>query len=108
MQHEIQRANRRPDEPFAGAGVALRRCLDQGASAQDINSIVRGKQAELLFNLCYLLENPMFGEKEFEGLVWGLFQLDRDGNPIPPRIGCLHESVLETDPTGRETQPLGD
>ncbi len=107
MQHEIQRTDRKPDEPFAGVGAALRRCLDQGVSAQDLNDIVRGKQAEFLFNLCYLVEDPMLGEKGFDDLEWGLFQIDSDGNPISPRIGSLHESVLETDPTGREMRPLG-
>jgi hypothetical protein len=107
MQQAIQRGELRPEEPFAGVGAALRRCLDQGVSAQDLNDIVRGKQAEFLFNLCYLLEDPMLGENGFDDLEWGLFQIDSDGNPIPPRIGSLHGSVLETDPTGREMRPLG-
>jgi hypothetical protein len=105
MQQSIQRAERNPEEPFAGVGAALRRCLDQGVSAQDLNDIVRGKQAELLFNLCYLLNDPSFIEKELDDLEWGLFAVDVDGNPIPPRISFLHESVLETDPTGREMRP---
>ena len=108
MQHEVKRAERKPGEPCAGVGAALRRCLDQGVSAQDLNDIVRGKQAELLFNLCYLLNDPSFVEKELGDLEWGLFAVDGGGNPMPPRIGFLHESVLETDPTGREMRPLRD
>ncbi len=108
MQQAIQRGELIPEEPFAGVGAALRRCLDQGVSAQDLNDIVRGKQAELLFNLCYLLNDPSFVEKELNDLEWGLFQVDGDGNPMPPRIGFLHKSVLETDPSGREMRKSGD
>jgi hypothetical protein len=108
MQHYIQRAQRNPDRPYAGVGHALRRCLDRGASAQDINDIVRGMQAEFLFGLCYLLDDPMFTEKELSDFGWGLFQVDRNGRPGPPRIGSLHESVLETDPTGREMRPRNE
>ncbi len=105
MQRYIQRAEETPDRPYADVGHALRRCLDRGASAQDLNDIVRGMQAEFLFGLCYLLDDPMFTEKELSGFGWGLFQADGDGRPVPPRIGRLHESVLDTDPTGREMRP---
>jgi hypothetical protein len=105
MQRYIQRAEENPDRPYADVGHALRRCLDRGASAQDLNDIVRGMQAEFLFGLCYLLDDPMFTEKELSDFGWGLFQVDRDGRPVLPRIGGLHESVLETDPTGREMRP---
>jgi hypothetical protein len=104
-QSEIARAQRYLDEPYAGVGHALRRCAEKGVSAQDLTDIVRGKQAEFLFNLCYLLGDPSFTEKELSDLGWGLFEVDTNGNPIPPGIGGLHESVLSTDPTGREMRP---
>jgi hypothetical protein len=105
MQALIQRALKNPDEPYAGVGHALQRCLDRGASAQDLNDIVRGMQAELLFGLCYMLDDPMFNEKELAEFEWGLFEVDEDGRPILPAIRGLHESVLETDPTGWEMRP---
>jgi hypothetical protein len=105
MQHFIQRAQEDPDSPYAGVGHALRRCLDKGASAQDLNDIVRGMQAQFLFSLCYLLDDPMLTEEELSDFGWGLFEVDTDGRPVPPCIGGLHESVLETDPTGREMRP---
>jgi hypothetical protein len=105
MQLHIQSAEKNPDGPYAGVGHALRRCLDRGASAQDLNDIVRGMQAGLLFSLCYLLDDPSFSEQELNEFAWGLFEVDRDGNPVLPCIGGLHESVLETDPTGREMRP---
>jgi len=105
VQFEIARTQRHPDEPYAGVGHALRRCVEKGASAQDLTDIVRGKQAELLHYFCYLLGDPSFTEKELSDLRWGLFEIDMDGNPIPPGINMLHESVLSTDPTGREMRP---
>jgi hypothetical protein len=105
VQGEIARAQRRPDGPYAGVGHALRRCVEKGVSIQDLTDIVRGKQAELLHYFCYLLGDPSFPEKELSDLQWGLFEIDMDGNPIAPGIGMLHESVLETDPTGREMRP---
>jgi hypothetical protein len=105
IQSEIAGAQRRPDGPYAGVGHALRRCLEKGASTQDLTDIVRGKQAELLHYFCYLLGDPSFTEKDLSDFGWGLFEVDTDGNPIPPGIGGLHESVLSTDPTGREMRP---
>lgn len=35
---------------------------------------------------------------------WALMRIDDDDQPID-RIGSLHESVLETDPSGREMRP---
>src|SRR5215475_8202370 len=108
VQIAIARAQRSPDEPYAGVGHALRRCVDKGASAQDLTDIVRGKQAELLHYFCYLLGDPSFTEKELSDFGWRLFEVDMDGNPIPPPIDMLHESVLDTDPTGREMRPRKD
>lgn len=108
MNAYIAQANKQPDAPYAGVGHALQRCLDQGASAEDVNAIVRGMQAELLFSLCYLLDDPALPEQELMDLEWGLFQVGSDGKPVLPRIGGLHESVLGTDPTGREMRPRAE
>jgi hypothetical protein len=105
IEGEIQRAQQYPDQPYAGIGHALRRCIEKGVSPQDLTDIARGMQASLLFDLCYLLDDPAFTESELQDLAWGLFQVDSNGNPVPPGIGSLHESVLETDPTGREMRP---
>jgi hypothetical protein len=37
---------------------------------------------------------------------WELFEVDSTGKPLHPVDG-LHESVLDTDPTGREMRPRG-
>jgi len=100
----IAHADKQPDAPYAGLGAALGRALAAGAAKDDLAEIARAAQAELLFQLCYLLEDPSLEEPELQGVAWGLFQVDEDGNPLAP-IGGLHESVLETDPTGREMRP---
>ena len=54
----IARAEREPNEPFAGVGLALKKLRARGAADDEIIDLVRGMQAELLFSLCYLLEDP--------------------------------------------------
>ena len=78
--------------------------MSKGIRKEELNEIVRGKQVQLLFALCYLLENPNLSEGQLNELAWGLFQIDESGSP-KKRIMGLQESVLETDPTGREMRP---
>jgi len=104
MNKEIKRARMRPEAPYSGVGLALERCLAQGIDKEDLNEIVRGKQIQLLFAICYLLDDPNLAEKELSELGWGLFVTDGSGN-AKERIAGLQESVLATDPTGREARP---
>ncbi|MFI5011352.1 MAG: hypothetical protein ACHQAY_03295 [Hyphomicrobiales bacterium] len=100
----IARAQTHPDEPYAGVGHALKKLRALGATDDDITDVVRGMQAELLFSFCYLLEDPGKVEPEVADLGWALVQIDGDGKVLG-NIDGLHESVLETDPTGREMGP---
>jgi hypothetical protein len=95
-----------PLEPYAGVGHALQSLRARGATDEELTDLVRGTQAELLFRICYLLEDPGDVEPEFSDVAWALVQVDGDGSIIGS-IGGLHESVLETDPTGREMRPRG-
>jgi hypothetical protein len=68
-------------------------------------------QYGLLFDVCYLLDDPYSALEgieglppELEGFSWGLFEVD-DEDRVGRPISGLHESVLETDPTGREMRP---
>jgi hypothetical protein len=90
--------------PGGAVGPALARLLDSGASRSDLTTLVRTMQWEVLFGLCYLLDDPGQLEPEVADMAWGLFQLNKDGEPASA-INGLHESVLETDPTGREMRP---
>ena len=90
-----------PDIPGGAISPALRRLLDIGADKQDITTVVRTMQWQLLFRLCYLLDGPGYWEDFMSDMNWRLFQIDEEGNPIVPIEG-LHESVLETEPSGTE------
>lgn len=101
---DVASAERDPVAPYAGVGHALARLRAGGASDSDLTDLVRGKQAELLFALCYLLEDPGLDEPEARDVLWALVQVTEEGEVVGP-IPALHESVLETDPTGRELRP---
>jgi hypothetical protein len=103
-KHHIAYSNKHPDAPYADIGKVLNLMLEKGVPQTAINTLVRCVQAESLFHFCYLLEDPGDLEEEVENVSWRLFQTDEEGNPIQ-EIGMLHESVLETDPTGREMRP---
>jgi hypothetical protein len=101
---EIKYAEAKPQKSYAGVGTALKTLRSLGAGDDQIIDIVRGMQAELLFGFCYLLDEAGDHETESLGVLWGLVQMGTDGRPLEP-ISSLHESVLETDPTGREMRP---
>lgn len=88
-------------EPGGAIVSALRRLLANEASATDLTTVVRVMQWQLLFELCYLLDDPGDLEPEVEDMAWSLFQIDDAGRPLKP-INGLHESVLETEPSGHE------
>lgn len=108
IDSSIAATHRSPDDPYAGEGAALERLLAAGASREDLSELVRNVQAEFLGSICYLLEDPGVLPEVAKDFSWGLFMTDDDGNPLVPLmdISGLHESVLETDPTGREMRPL--
>lgn len=82
-------------------GRALRA---RGATDEELTDLVRTMQAEFLFHITNLLDDPGEVEPAAAEVAWALFQLNQDGEAIAPVDG-LHESVLETDPTGRECRP---
>jgi hypothetical protein len=104
IDYHIAEAEKHPRDPFAEMGAALKRAVNAGVLREDLVQIARGVQVELLSQLCYMLDDNGLTEPELEGLGWGLFQTDQEGKPVEP-IYSLHESVLSTDPTGREMRP---
>jgi hypothetical protein len=94
-----------PDEPGGELGPAVDRILAAGARPEDLTTVVRVMQWHLLARLCVLMEDPGGGlEEEVEDIWWNLFLLDDNDRPTVP-VDALIESVLETDPTGREMRP---
>ena len=105
----IEGSERLPRAPGAGAGPALKRILAAGASPEDVAEVVRVMQWQVLAGLTYQLSDPGVVEYPSEDLPrinWELFEVNEDGKPLHP-IGMLHESVLDTDPSGREMRPKG-
>jgi hypothetical protein len=107
IKASIEHAEASPDTPYAGVGHALKKLRAKGGTDEEITDLVRGMQARLLFALCYLLEDPGDVEPEIADLAWTLVQVDDEGNALGTIAG-LHESVLETDPTGRELRSRRD
>jgi hypothetical protein len=107
IESQIVGAEKYPGGPGGGIGPALKRILAQGVSREDLAGVVRTKQWELLSGLAYQLADPGMVEYPDDALPqvnWELFEVDPNGKPLHP-ISCLHESVLQTDPTGREMCP---
>jgi len=105
----IQDSKRRPRGPGAGIGPALERILAAGVKREDIAEIVRVMQWKVLFHISYQLADPgvvEYPREEMPKVNWELFEVNEAGQPLQP-IDGLHESVLDTDPTGREMRPQG-
>jgi len=87
--------------PGGAIGPALKRLLALGVSEDDLTTVVRVMQWRVLSGLCQLLDDPGNLESEVEDIAWRLFEVDENDRPIAA-ISGLHESVLETEPSGRE------
>ena len=96
-----------PHAPCAGIGPALERLLAAGARPEDIATVVRVMQYSTLFGLCYLLDDPGDVEPEVSEVAWALVEVDDEGT-VGRHIGALQESLLETDPSGREMRPADE
>jgi len=105
MSKAVEAAEADPSAAFAGVGLALRRLRDIGASESDLVDLVRGTQAQLLFHICYLPNDPSIDDRELSEVGWALVETDAEFEPTDRAVGGLHESVLQTDPTGREMRP---
>lgn len=110
IAREIEQARQHPERPFAGIRLALERLRAAGVDEDDLAEVVRGMQASLLFAFTYLLsdpqlEDPALDQAGLPGLGWALVETDAEGEPTGREIACPHESVLGTDPTGREMRP---
>ena len=108
IDEQVKRSEVHPSEPYAGLGSALKRALAAGVSREDISEIGCCLQEQALFSICYLLDGRAYEEPGLEGLQWGLFRVNDQEEPYGEPIAGLHESVLETDPTGREMRPKSD
>jgi hypothetical protein len=93
-----------PKGPGGDIGPAITRLLAAGGREDDLTTVVRVMQWRLLSGLCVLLDDPGELESEVADIAWQLFLVDKNDAPVTS-INGLNESVLETDPTGREMRP---
>lgn len=107
MDRAIAEFEGSPDAPYAGAGRAIKEMLGRKCSRDDISDLVRSIQAQTIFELCAYLDGvyePAFLEDSMPEVSLVLLNVPSDDSEPQPVIS-LHESVLETDPTGREMRP---
>lgn len=90
---------RRYEKYYPKLLAAIDRVIDAGASEDDLTIIVRGMQAQTLFGMCHLIDDPGDLEPEVADMNWALFRIDENGRPIE-EIDGLHESTGSTDPDG--------
>lgn len=89
------------NEPGGDIGPTINRLLTGSGNEKDLTRVVRIMQWKVLSGLCQLLDDPGSIEQEAGGVAWRLFQVDENDHPIAIIAGLV-ESVLETEPTGRE------
>ena len=77
------------------------RSLRQGVSLELLNQLVRCVQIDVLQAVTYELGGGPLAPS-VEDVEWGIFQVDKRGNPFGPQVGGLHESFITLDPEGRE------
>jgi len=94
-------------DPYSGAAHSMRRMIAAGVSKSDIAQLIRSTQAEFLFDLCYMMDDPGAVAGNDSLVNWAFVEVD-DNDNAGRQINGLHESVLKTDPTGREACPRPD
>lgn len=108
IEESVARSKKDPKAPYAGMGAALERLLASGAEPEDLTEIARCLQAQALFDVCYLMDGRAHAQPGLENINWSLFRVNDEGQPYGPPIAGLYESILDTEPSGREMRPKGD
>lgn len=103
IDHVMSKYNKDDDSPYSGVGHSIKKMIDCGVPREAITELSRCMAAEMIFQIGYMLDYPESVEGN-EHVDWVLLQLDEQGKPTH-QISGLHESVLQTDPTGREMCP---
>jgi hypothetical protein len=84
IDNVIASADRTPDGPFADLGPVLKRLLQSGASRRDLSLLHRFASYEAVFQTLYILGDPGIDDNDIE---------------------MMHESLLGSDPSGKEGRP---
>ncbi|WP_146591965.1 hypothetical protein [Posidoniimonas polymericola] len=79
-----------------GRGGALRRIKECGVASNDLLTIVREAQIDVIREVASILDELNTLDSQYDGIRWGLFEIDDNDCPTRP-IDCLHESVDDED-----------
>ena len=92
-----------PTGPLAEGRAAIERMLEARVAREDIALVAWTVAVQTVFNLLY----HMGDYESVEGAPgWSLLETDPETGQMTGRlIDGLHESLLETDPAGREARP---
>ncbi len=103
IQRRIDTFKKAPEGVGNGAGRALIRLLKLGANKKVLTDLVRTMQFETLNEVLNVIDNSghPYNDPLAPALHWH-FTLVKKCPARNVDLGGLHESVLETDPTGRE------
>lgn len=75
---------------------ALKEMIDKDVEKAAIVDLIRAIQYNTLFHICGIIDRAF--ERDTPINNWGLFEVDDNDNPTR-RIGGLHESLYEFDPS---------
>jgi hypothetical protein len=81
IEDQIAVAKHDPGGPGSGIGPALNRVLAHGVEPSDLSEIVRAMQSGLLFDICYLIDDPGDVEPEVHDVNWALFEVNEANKP---------------------------
>ena len=105
IDFDIEYAEKNPDHPFIGGGLALKSLRAKGATDEELNDLVRNYQMEYLSEVISVLDygrdpggNPKHPWQE--KIEWQLVEVDEEGRALSLLEG-LNELVMGFDPTGR-------
>jgi hypothetical protein len=79
-----------------GRGGALRRIKECGVDLNDLLTIVRESQIDMIREVASILDELYTLDSQYDGIRWGLFEIDDNDSPTRP-IDCLHESIDDED-----------
>ncbi|MER6445373.1 hypothetical protein [Streptomyces venezuelae] len=86
---------------------AANRLLAAGADRSDLARVARAAAFEAIASALNVLDEGYASDLDDDSLPgWSLQETTGDGSPTGRSIGGLHESLLETDPSGNEGEDL--
>ncbi|WP_405525950.1 hypothetical protein OG592_00915 [Streptomyces avidinii] len=96
------------EEPSAIDAIpATHRLLASGADRSDIAKVARAVAFESIASVLNVLDEGCASDVSDDSLPgWRLQETTGDGSPTGRSLGGLHESLLETDPSGNEAGDL--